>query len=345
VYLTTNEGYNWVKKTNGLTNKNTRALLATTGSVFAGIKNGGLFRSDNNGSNWVDVSNGLTNNDVTSLASAGSEVFTGTANGLFRSTDNGQHWTTVSNGLGSSKINALLTLNTSLFAGTDRGIYLSADFGDTWESINGGLPDTVITSLGMSRTDLFAGVLGQNVWTRPLSELLSLEITPQNLLLEQSASSSDTLFIIASTVWSIKGTLPSWLSMSKNTSSGNDQVIFTSLQDNASNTGRVALFTVETNTGLEKAFSVTQKSAIAGIEDLLAGSILIYPNPTYGMLNIVSKTPVSGITLSDPAGRILLEKQVNASNTSIDLSGLPKGLLFIKISVKNGDIYQKIMHD
>jgi hypothetical protein len=344
VYLTTDEGYNWVKKTNGLTNKNTRALLVTAGSVFAGMKNGGLFRSDNNGDSWLDVSGGLTNQDVSSLASAEPAVFAGTANGLFRSTDNGQNWSLVNNGLGSTKINALLTLNTSLFAGTDRGIYLSADFGDTWGSINDGLPDTVITCLGMSRTDLFAGVLGQNVWSRPLSEFLSLEITPQNLSLEQSAESSDTLFIIANTGWSVKGTLPGWLQMSKTTGNGNDRVIFTSLQDNASNAGRVALFTVETTSGLEKAFSVTQKSAIAGIEDPASASILIYPNPARDIVKVVSRPPISCISVYDPAGRILVEQQMNATSTSIDLSGLPKGLLFIKVLVKNGAVYQKIMH-
>ncbi len=343
VYLTTDEGYNWVKKTDGLTNKNTRALLVAGTSVFAGMKDGGLFRSDNNGANWMDVSNGLTNLDVTSLAAAGSVIFTGTGDGLFRSQDNGQNWTTVSSGLGSSKINALLMLSTSLFAGTDKGIYLSADLGDTWESINDGLPDTVITSLGMSRTDLYAGVLAQNVWIRPLSELLSLEINPQNLVLNQNASSSDTLFIIANSGWSVRGTLPEWLSMSKTSGSGSDEVIFTSLQDNQSNAGRVAVFTVESTSGGEKAFSVLQKSAIAGIEDPVAGSLVIYPNPTEGTLNIVSRKPISSITVYDPAGYQLLEKQVNAENTEIDLSGMPKELLFIKISGKDGIVFRKIL--
>jgi ligand-binding sensor domain-containing protein len=343
VYLTTNEGFYWVKKTNGLTNLNTRTLLATPVSIFAGMKSGGLFRSDNNGDNWIDVSGGLTNTDVTSLAATESMVFAGTANGLFRTQDNGSNWVNVSSGLGSSKINALLVLNTSLFAGTDKGVYITADVGNTWQSISDGLPDTVITSLGMSRSDLFAGVLGQNVWSRPLSEFLSLEITPQNLFLEQSGTSTDTLFIIANSGWSVKGTILSWMSLSKTTGSGNDRVIVTSLQDNTTNYGRVALFTVEATNGHEKAFTVMQKSSISGIEDAFGSALLIYPNPTDGVLNIVSREPVSKVTVYDPEGMQIMEKDINTQKGTIDLKGLQKGFLYVKIVSQQGIAYRKII--
>jgi len=343
VYLSTDDGYTWVSKTIGLTNKHIRTILVSGNSVFTGTNGGGVFRSDDTGNNWVSASYGLGSVNVNSMAEAGDAVFAGADNGVYRTRDNGLNWTTVNNGLGSTKINVLLSFNTSLFAGTDKGIYLTADFGDNWAQVNDGLPDTVITSLGASHSDLFAGVLSKSVWTRPLSEMFSLQITPQNLVLEPLTAVRDTLFIVANTVWTIKGTLPDWLGESKYSGTGNDYVVFTSLQSNSSNQPRFAMFTVETTSGNEMAFSVMQKSGIMAIYTPSSNSVVVSPNPTSGYFNISSERPVELISVYTPAGDLLFETRPNRLKTGIDLSIFGKGVYYLKIYGKSWTDFRKIV--
>src|SRR5665647_2999652 len=60
VFLTTNNGTNWTKVNNGLTNNIIHALIVSGANIFAGTGEG-VFLSTNNGTNWTKGNNGLNN--------------------------------------------------------------------------------------------------------------------------------------------------------------------------------------------------------------------------------------------------------------------------------------------
>jgi hypothetical protein len=71
--------------------------INSSGSIFAGTLDSGIYRSMDNGANWMQINNGLINMGVVSLTiDSNGIVFAGTVgDGLFRSTDNGTNWVQV----------------------------------------------------------------------------------------------------------------------------------------------------------------------------------------------------------------------------------------------------------
>ena len=64
---------------------------------------------------------------------------------------------------------------------------------------------------------------------------------------------------------------------------------------------------------------------------------MVYPNPTIGMLSVISGKPVEKLTLSvyNPEGQKVLSRQTEAAsnlNTSLNLRNLPKGVYTLRIT-------------
>lgn len=63
--------------------------------LYAGTRDGGIFKSDNGGSYWHEKNNGLSNKNVLSMAihpKFRNIIYVGTENGVFRSEDSGENW-------------------------------------------------------------------------------------------------------------------------------------------------------------------------------------------------------------------------------------------------------------
>jgi hypothetical protein len=78
------------------------------------------------------------------------------------------------------------------------------------------------------------------------------------------------------------------------------------------------------------------------------GRFTIFPNPAHETLNI-KVLPGSGsvlITLTDPAGKVLITKQFDSSSShvlNLDLSGLKPGLYLISLKDNQGAVVSKVM--
>jgi len=114
--------------------------------------------------------------------------------------------------------------------------------------------------------------------------------------------------------------------------------------------------TFPSNTGLyiqipSTAFQDLSGNAFAGISDktswsFTTGAVLginyekikglrIYPNPTSGLISFASQELVEQIQVFDLRGKLLMKKTFNEMHGIINLSFLPKGTYFIRISAKN----------
>jgi uncharacterized repeat protein (TIGR01451 family) len=70
-----------------------------------------------------------------------------------------------------------------------------------------------------------------------------------------------------------------------------------------------------------------------GVDAFANGSLEYYPNPTTSTVNFSMKNAViNNIEITDILGKTLLVKAVQNTNASVDLSGLKKGVYFVKLS-------------
>lgn len=82
-----------------------------------------------------------------------------------------------------------------------------------------------------------------------------------------------------------------------------------------------------------------------GVADNLYSKVVIYPNPTMGQIwvqNDTNERPEK-FTIYDEQGRIILEKNWNIKNNSIDVSGLRKGIFLLKLKMLDSIIIQRII--
>jgi len=187
VFLSTNSGTEWVPVNSGLTENTIWSLGAIrdeTGStrLFAGTS-GSIFLSTDNGSNWTKLNIELLTTHVYAFAVIGSNLFAGSkGDGVFLSTDYGANWIQVNNGLTNTNVGSFAVSGTYLFAGTrEGGVFISSNNGTSWAEVNTGSANKNIWSLAVNGAYLFAGSDGSGVWTRPLTEVLPVELVSFNV--------------------------------------------------------------------------------------------------------------------------------------------------------------------
>ena len=145
----------WVR-TNGPYGGHIRCFVADDTFIYAGTKQGDIFRSSNNGDSWELVENDLY--WVESLIIIDSNIFSRTQIGVFVSSNQGTNWTWLSHGMQETDVKCLIFKDSILFAGTEIvGICITTNNGKTWEIRNNGLPDTCyVYSLVLIDSILFA---------------------------------------------------------------------------------------------------------------------------------------------------------------------------------------------
>ena len=70
-----------------------------------------------------------------------------------------------------------------------------------------------------------------------------------------------------------------------------------------------------------------------GIEEVTFNQIKLYPNPVTDMLTISNTEMMSGIMVADMLGRILSTRNINDTETQIDMSNYPTGTYLVEVTV------------
>jgi len=63
--------------------------------------------------------------------------------------------------------------------------------------------------------------------------------------------------------------------------------------------------------------------------------MILYPNPTSGIINIQSKEKINSVSVYNVVGQKVEFKSLNNENSSIDISNLPEGIYFIELNLNN----------
>jgi hypothetical protein len=77
----------------------------------------------------------------------------------------------------------------------------------------------------------------------------------------------------------------------------------------------------------------------------LDSTILVYPNPTKGTINVTSNFNIKSIELYDIQGRILETVIENNNSLKLDISEKQNGIYFLKINSENGSKVEKIIKE
>src|SRR5690606_26053557 len=87
---------------------------------------------------------------------------------------------------------------------------------------------------------------------------------------------------------------------------------------------------------LEVCNDVTVAENTAGLESLNAESVVVYPNPSNGMVNFkVTSANVASIEIIDMVGKVIATQQVVSELTTFDLSKLYDGTYFYRVKDAN----------
>lgn len=183
LYVSANNGSNWVKVDSGLPQSGVFALAASGANMFAGTDNG-IYRSIDSGLSWQGVLTGNTH--ILALAMTGTVVIaSSTTSGCYVTSNNGLYWKSANAGLPGTEVLSFFINGTNVFAGTQNGIYLSKDSGASWSADTVGLAYPPlgfypwVYSFAVIGTNIFAGTSfgvylrsdSDSSWSRVISGL------------------------------------------------------------------------------------------------------------------------------------------------------------------------------
>jgi ligand-binding sensor domain-containing protein len=176
VFVSTNAGQNWVKKSIGLPSQTGINTLAfdDPGKKLYAATDAGLFVSADAAQLWNSAGTpktGLPMDSYTAIAfdlNIPADVYVGTAHhGVLKSVNNGVSWSAASAGLPTGDtINDLVYDADAhqLWAATDMGVYRSVNGGANWQLLNNGIPAANIinvvlpaSTVGGTRGLIYAG--------------------------------------------------------------------------------------------------------------------------------------------------------------------------------------------
>jgi photosystem II stability/assembly factor-like uncharacterized protein len=209
LFRSSDNGKNWMRLTNGLTNDRIISFLSHNNYLFVGTDNG-IFRSSDDGINWTNSKNGFgikEKSRINCFTSNDKFIFAGAnTDGIFRSSDDGNSWVKVHTAVNRQQVLSLCVKGSLLFAGTSLGIYVSSDNGDKWLAANNGLPTNmiypntnglirqVVSNINYINGKLFAGLeqLGLFVSTDNGS---SWKVTAKEFYISAIIGDSENLFL------------------------------------------------------------------------------------------------------------------------------------------------------
>ncbi len=166
VYYSTNNGTNWIQS--GLNGITAKALYVLDSLVYAGTIFGGVYKSSNNGVNWIQTS--LMFLDVNSFIAEGNKLYAGTtSSGIYYTTNQGANWTQTS--MTTNSFFSFSTYGSTVFGGTNNiGVYMTKNAGINWTQTNDGMSNQNVRALHTYGNYVIAGTGGNGFWRRYILE-------------------------------------------------------------------------------------------------------------------------------------------------------------------------------
>jgi hypothetical protein len=332
MYLSSNNGNNWIAVNNGFTHVYSIAISGS--NIFAGTEHG-VYLSSNNGNSWTSVNIGLIDTIIHSLAINGNDIYAGTwGGGIYLSSNNGNNWTPVNVGLTNNNIRTIAINGNNIFVGTNNGIYLSINNGANWTAVNTGLTSPDVYVLAISGSNIFAGTYGGV------------------FLSSNNGGNWTATSFTSSIVWSLA------ISGTSNIFAGTGNGIFLSSNNGGSwtdvSTGlsNFGVYSLAVNDSYLFAGSDSSKvwrralSEMVGINEINNNdnNVSVYPNPAKNNITI-ENTQKFKIEISNIQGQLIKTSDAISNKTNLNVSELPCGIYYIKVKTENGLAIRKFVKE
>jgi len=351
LFVSDNDGMSWTNITDALGTGGIGAIFARGTNLYV-VEGDSIFRSSDSGNSWSSITSGLPPYTFQAVAGDDTDLFAA-GSGVFYSINSGANWVRRDTGLPPDVyITALAISGSNIYAvSTFYGIFHSANNGLSWSSINNGLPPSTpihaITTLG---ENILVGLLGTEYDTADDV----FRSTDSGLTWTQSSTGLSEW----DTVWSF-ATFGSR--------------IFASMDQGgvycSYDTGKTW---VENNwkpypTPLTRSIATTNQSVFvdtylrglwqrplsdfASVQTTptLSTETELFPNPTSGFITIhdaaesVLHVSVANVLGSEVAGSG--DRVPGTGEISLDLSKLPPGTYFVRITTAEGVVMRKVVKD
>jgi photosystem II stability/assembly factor-like uncharacterized protein len=177
IYVSTDNGNNWIAQNTGLTNLNINAIATSGNNIFVGTEGGGVFLSTNNGISWIVQNTGLTNLIIKAIATSGNNIFVGTeGGGIFLSTNNGNSWSSKNTGLTNLYVKTIAINGANIFVGAygpyksgegyiSGGVFLSKNNGNNWTNTTKGINFVYPITIAINGNTIFYGTKVGIFWS------------------------------------------------------------------------------------------------------------------------------------------------------------------------------------
>lgn len=97
--------------------------------------------------------------------------------------------------------------------------------------------------------------------------------------------------------------------------------------------------TANDETGITGTAVITLSNQVTGINKLIDNSLSIYPNPTSGLLEIISEFKINNVKILDFTGRVILSSNSN----TVDLTSFENGIYFVEVKSNKGLTIKKVV--
>ncbi len=346
VYLSSDNGGNWIKMNNGLpANIYADAIAANGNNIYVGTfslsANSGVYVSLNNGSNWA-LSGGLPAYTMIdrAIAVSGNDIYAGTSAGsVYLSSNNGSSWGAKNTGLPGTWIYKLAINGSNIFAGTNgKGIYLSTNKGSNWAAANTGIPgNTKIRDIAFNGNNIFASTYENGVFLSSNNGANWTEVNnglPVKSFVQSIAVDGNNIFA---------GTVGGGVYLSTNNGSAWSEVN-TGLTNDTVLSLVISGDYIYAGTASGGVWKRSLSNIITGTHEIEAirNSILIFPNPATKYITIESVEPAT-IEIYSMQGQRMKVTSTNDIRINVDVSALPSGVYFLKAKTGKGIVMKKFV--
>lgn len=285
-------------------------LIFAVSSGNAGIDYlGGVYRSDDGGDIWDLFNSGLTDFGVWSITGNDSILFIGNTNGqVFKSIDNGINWIQTSefDVNSTSIIHHIELVNSTLIAEKSGYLWISTDYGETWVvNFNADFPG------------------GETGISSQESVIVLLESEVQSLH-GVSLSTDNGINWTWITYDLPDPTIGNW-----------DWGQYTAI--------KIIENTIYIGSYLDGIWTLDLNLLTTAKNTYAINDIIVYPNPTNGILNIsLKRNEKITIKIHDITGKLLKSLISSSENEIIDIGNFPSGQYIVSIISQRGVLSKTI---
>jgi hypothetical protein len=123
----------------------------------------------------------------------------------------------------------------------------------------------------------------------------------------------------------------------------NEESVFVAIPDTTILEDGVTYYVRQSNGTCVSEYHAVTASRTAGIKSVSQDNLLVYPNPSNGIITVKNNASISQITVSNLLGQRVITQTANDSTAQVDIISLPVGTYILQVATATGNATSKII--